>query len=146
MALKPVYKDTRGDKNRLLRDVRPGDKLYVIHDIAGRYVMGVGKHGYDDPQVYSEYEVIPDTAPFTGHPMVRNTRNGGTESVSQLHCHEREIHTVLPTHLRNRADDTQTATNRQIAKGANRAHANDTARDNSAKKTLAAASTKRRWF
>ncbi|MFJ6348647.1 hypothetical protein ACIQKB_04120 [Streptomyces sp. NPDC092046] len=96
MALKNIYKDTRGDKKSLLRDVRPGDLLYVIHDIADRYVLGKGEHGYDDPHVYSEYIVVADKAPFTRHPMARSTSNGSLESVSQLLSHEREIHTQPP--------------------------------------------------
>jgi hypothetical protein len=101
MALKPVYKATRGDKKSLLRDVRPGDRLYVIHDVADRYVLGKGEHGYDDPHFYSEYVVVRDTAPFTGHSMVRSTSNGGLQSVSQLLSHEREIHTRPPAGIRH---------------------------------------------
>lgn len=97
MALKTVYKDTRGDKKSLLRDVRPGDLLYVIHDVADRYVLGKGPHGYDDPHLYSEYIVTSDRAPFTSHPMVRSTSNGGLQSITQLLSHEREIHTKPPS-------------------------------------------------
>ncbi|MET9950181.1 hypothetical protein ABZ135_01350 [Streptomyces sp. NPDC006339] len=101
MALKPVYNDTRGDQKSLLRDIRPGNRIYVIHDIAERYVLGKGPHGYDEPHYYSEYEVTRDKAPFTGHPMVRCTTTGGLQSITQLHNRERRLYTQLPAGMQH---------------------------------------------
>ncbi|MFI8962068.1 hypothetical protein ACIGO8_08125 [Streptomyces sp. NPDC053493] len=145
MALKSLYEAKRGHAKKLCSDVRPGDLLYVIHDVETRVAP------YEDSQLYEEYEVTNDTAPFTGHPMVCSTspnRRGGSElSVTQLLTHHREVHGKPPRGIRNIADTPQAATNHDVAQRTHAAHQKDMSRGDGSKKILAAAGAKRsRWF
>jgi len=150
MALKNIYKDTRGDKKSLLRDVRPGDVLYVIHDIGDRYVAGQGVYGYEDAQLYSVWVVVNERSwPSISLMVARagNTSGRGDQSLSQLLHHEREIHTIQPMHVRCMDDQRWVVDAHTFAARVAEEHKKELALAN-AKKTLATAgaSNKKSWF
>ncbi|MFB8407541.1 hypothetical protein [Streptomyces sp. NPDC055912] len=92
MTLKDHYRATRGDLKALLRDIRPGDSLFIINEHVGNW--GPSKS-------YREYIVTDQKAPFTGNPMAQATSHGGLESVPSLLSKERDIYTTRPTGMPN---------------------------------------------
>jgi hypothetical protein len=154
MALKPVYKATRGDKKRLIEDVKPGDILYTVHDVADRYVTGKGAHGYEDAQLYSIHIVTADRSWPSGHLMTcspHSTSGRGEEGVGQLLTREREVLTQQPAGMRNIGDNPRAIVNAEkLAERIARLHAEEVAA-NRAKKAAkepvgAGAGKKRGWF
>lgn len=149
MALKPVYKNTRGDAKKLANDARPGDHLYIVRDLADRYVLGRG--GYDDPQIYVEYIVTKDRAfSFRADLMARPAVAGpgtGVISLSDLLGKEGAVYSKPPAGVRNMADQTRGASNAEVAQRAHQAHKDDMAKGNGASKILAAAGAKKKsWW
>ena len=61
MALKREYKPTRGGARDLARDAKPGDTLYVVHDISAHVAP------YEDSKLYaptpSSTSAPPSAAP-----------------------------------------------------------------------------------
>lgn len=146
MALKTTYKATRGDARHLIRNVKPGDILYVVHDIADRYVMGKG--GYEDPQLYSIHIVTADRGWPSGDPMVcssASTSGSGTESIKGLLGRAREIHTQPPAgiqHIGSMRADLVSA--KQLAAHVTRLHAKEVAA--ARKEPVGAGAAKKGWF
>lgn len=150
MALKSVYKSTRGDAKQLARDVQPGDILYVVHDIADRYVTGKSAYGYEDAQLYSVHVVTADRSWPSNHPMVchpSSTSGKGGESVVQLLAREREVLTHQPAGMRSLGDNPRAAVDaKQLAAKIARLHAEEVSKK-AAKETVGAgAGKKRSWF
>ncbi|WP_329623391.1 hypothetical protein OG357_25670 [Streptomyces sp. NBC_01255] len=87
MALKDHYRATRGGRKDLLRDIRPGDHLFVINEHAGNW---------GPARTYSEWIVTDKKAPFTGHPLAQSPSHGGFDSVPSLLARERDIYTTRP--------------------------------------------------
>lgn len=90
--MKNHYRATRGDKKALIRDIRPGDSLFIINEHAGNW--GPSK-------TYREYIVTDKKSRLTGYPIVEATSHGGKESVDSLLAHERDIYTQRPTGIPN---------------------------------------------
>ncbi|MET9376262.1 hypothetical protein ABZX98_19250 [Streptomyces sp. NPDC002992] len=152
MALKSVYKATRGDRKRLVEDVRPGDILYVVHDVADRYVTGKGAYGYEDAQLYSVHIVTADRSWPSGHLTTcspHSTSVRGTESIVQLLAREREVFTEEPVGIRNISSNPRAAVDAQkLAAKIARLHAEEVAADRAKKATKGSVGdgTKRGWF
>ncbi|MGW6557907.1 hypothetical protein [Streptomyces hydrogenans] len=94
--MKTVYKATRRDKNALLRDIKPGTKLYVINEHAP--ISDPRHKGVDGGpgRTYSPWVVSNERMPFTGNIIARTPLHDGFEPVESLLAKEREIHTVKP--------------------------------------------------
>ncbi|MFH8627772.1 hypothetical protein ACH4A8_38795 [Streptomyces vietnamensis] len=90
--MKAHYRATRGDKNALRRDLRPGMSIFIINEHAGNW---------GPSQTYREYIVTDKKSKLTGYPIVQATSHGGTESVDSLLAHERDIYTQRPTSIPN---------------------------------------------
>lgn len=90
--MKTHYRATRGDKNALRRDLRPGMSIFIINEHAGE--VGPSK-------TYREYIVTGKKSLLTGYPIVQATSHGGKESVDNLLAHERDIYTKRPTGMPN---------------------------------------------
>lgn len=102
MALKSSYKATRGDARRLAKDVQPGDLLYIVHNVADRYVLGNG--GIEDPKYYSVYVVTGERGGVHGYPMVchgSSASGRGTQTVVNLLTQERQVLSEPPAGVRN---------------------------------------------
>ncbi|MFB9438047.1 hypothetical protein [Streptomyces showdoensis] len=146
---KTVYTAKWGDKRHLLAVAKPGDILYVIHDIGDRYVMGVGTHGYSDPQMYSVWVVVNERAYGSGNLMViraSNTTGRGEISLSTLIHKEREIHTLQPAALRCLHDNTSVAKAHELADRVTKQHAEQVALANADKTLAGAGGGKKSWF
>ncbi|MFE9738831.1 hypothetical protein [Streptomyces sp. NPDC006477] len=88
MSLKPYYTATRGSEKDFLRDIKPGDHLYVVNEHSDR-----GKS-------YSEW--IVTNKRFLGALEVKSPAHGGTMTAQRLLRLEREVLTQRPSHLPNR--------------------------------------------
>ncbi len=140
MGLKYKYESTsRRDTKELARNVRPGDRLYVIHDVS-QVVAPL-----EDAQLYSEFIVTKDKAPFTGTPMVCSAsahRLVGGTSVTSLLVRYGEVYTERPVGIRNIAEEPPLLPEFQhLAARVAREHAADVAVARSE-----ASSSGRRWF
>ena len=145
---KAVYEAKRGDKRHLFIAAKPGDVLYVIHDIGDRYVMGQGAYGYEDPQLYSVWVVVNEKSWGSNTLMVvrAGSRTGrGEQSLSQLIHHEREIHTVEPRDIRCMDDQRSVANAHELAARVAKEHAEEVALAN-AETSLVGAGGKKGWF
>ncbi|WP_327160536.1 hypothetical protein [Streptomyces zaomyceticus] len=91
MALSYMYKATRGGKKDLIRDARPGDRLYVINEHSDR-----GK-------TYSVWVVTDGKTWPSGVREVECPTTGATWGITQLLSHEREIYGQKPAGMPNRA-------------------------------------------
>ncbi|MFC8273767.1 hypothetical protein ACFUJR_14840 [Streptomyces sp. NPDC057271] len=105
MALKYKYDATRSGAKQLARDIRPGDRLYIVQD-------NTGANAITDPKVYTEYIVIKERAlDFTGTLMVcsPNSRNGRGEisAVGLLHRY-RAVYSEPPAGATNIASPGRT--------------------------------------
>lgn len=89
MSLKSSYQATRGGERNFLRDIQPGNHLYVIN------------HHSDRGQTYSEW-IVTNKRTLMGHREVESPVHGGTMSAQSLLRSEREVFTQRPTHLPNR--------------------------------------------
>jgi len=89
MSLKPYYQATRGGEKNFLRDIQPGDKLFVINEHSDR-----GK-------TYSEW-VVTNKINWLGHREVESPTHGGRMTAQSLLRQEREVLTQRPSHLPNR--------------------------------------------
>lgn len=97
MSLKSSYQATRGGERNFLRDIKPGDQLFVIN-----------QHSDRGP-TYSEW-VVTNKRSIMGHREVKSPVHGGVMSAQSLLRSEREIFTQRPSHLPNRgARDTHDA-------------------------------------
>ncbi|MFD0074276.1 hypothetical protein ACFVIY_17765 [Streptomyces sp. NPDC127166] len=90
--MKDRYRATRGDKNALRRDLRPGDSIFIINEHAG---------DWGPSQTYREYIVTNKTSLISGYPIVEATSHGGKEPVDSLLARERDIYTQRPTTIPN---------------------------------------------
>ncbi|MER6098361.1 hypothetical protein ABT154_21385 [Streptomyces sp. NPDC001728] len=88
MSLKPYYQATRGGEKSLLRDIKPGDQLFVINEHSDR-----GK-------TYSEW-VVTNKIDWLGHREVESPSHGGRMTAQSLLRKEREVLTQRPSHLPN---------------------------------------------
>lgn len=141
MGLKYKYESTsRRDIKELARNVRPGDHLYVIQDVS-QIVAPL-----EDAQLYTEFIVTKDKAPFTGTPMVCSTsahRLVGTTSVTSLLIHYGDVYSQRPAGIRHIAEEPPLLPEFQhLAERVAREHAADVA----VARSEAAASGRRRWF
>ncbi|MEU6170178.1 hypothetical protein [Streptomyces tanashiensis] len=96
MTLKAHYSATRGGKKDLLRDIRPGDLIYVVHEHSAP--AGSAAKSYSEYVVTNEKDFWPNIG-F----KVENTITGGKDSLTGLLCRERDIYTVKPRGMSNRA-------------------------------------------
>lgn len=143
MALKTTYNATRGDLKSLARDVRPGDRLYVVHDIARNVAR------YEDAQLYSEYVVTSKRAKASGQLTVCSASDPsgqGVESVGSLLSRERTLYTQLPAGIRNVAHSPQVATNQQVGAAATRKMNQAIEEDRKSSRQPVAAGKKSRWW
>lgn len=146
---KAVYEAKWGDKKHLLAAAKPGDILYVIHDIGDRYVTGVGAYGHEDPQLYSVWAVVKERALGSGNLMVvraGSTTGRGEQSLSQLIHKEREIHTIQPAHIRCMNDQRSVAQAHELAARAAKEHAAEVALANTEKALASAGNGNKSWF
>ncbi|MFE0651037.1 hypothetical protein ACFVZH_20850 [Streptomyces sp. NPDC059534] len=90
--MKYSYRATRGDQKALLRDIKPGDSLFIVNQHAGCW---------GPAQTYREYIVTDKKTRLTGQPMVQATSHGGIESVVDVLAREREIYTERPVGIPN---------------------------------------------
>ncbi|KAA6216409.1 hypothetical protein [Streptomyces filamentosus] len=88
MSLKSTYQATRGDERKFLRDIQPGDHLYVINNHSDR------------GDTYSEW-IVTNKRSIMGHREVESPSHGGVMSAQSLLRKEREVLTQRPTHLPN---------------------------------------------
>lgn len=144
MALKTTYKATRGDLKSLARDVRPGDRLYVVHDVARNIAR------YEDAQLYSVYVVTSKRAIASGQLTVclaSDPSGRGVESVGSLLSRERTLYTELPAGIRNIAGrGPQVATNQQVGTAATRKMNQAIEEDRKNRRQPVAAGKKSRWW
>ncbi|MER5312695.1 hypothetical protein ABT034_33535 [Streptomyces sp. NPDC002773] len=89
MSLKSSYQATRGGEKNFLRDIKPGDQLFVVNEHSDR-----GK-------TYSEW-VVTNTHSFMGYREVKSPSHGGVMTAQSLLRKEREVLTQRPSHLPNR--------------------------------------------
>ncbi|MFE6815256.1 hypothetical protein [Streptomyces sp. NPDC057677] len=89
MSLKHSYQATRGDEKKLLRDITPGDHLYVINDHS------------DGGKSYSEW-IVAKTTSFMGNREAESATSGAVTTVQSLLRKHREVLTQRPSHLPNR--------------------------------------------
>ncbi|MFE6785173.1 hypothetical protein ACFVFF_23240 [Streptomyces sp. NPDC057680] len=88
MSLKPSYQATRGDEKKFLREISPGDHLYVVNE------------HYDRGNTYSEW-IVTNTRSLTGNKEVESPTNGATTTAQSLLRKHREVLTQRPSHLPN---------------------------------------------
>ncbi|MGW4050814.1 hypothetical protein ACWENA_08270 [Streptomyces sp. NPDC004779] len=88
MTLKPCYEATRGGEKSFLRDIKPGDHLFVVNEHSDR-----GK-------TYSEW-IVTDKRSIMGHREVKSPSHGGVLSAQSLLRRERTVLTQRPDHLPN---------------------------------------------
>jgi hypothetical protein len=88
MSLQPYYQATRGGEKKFLRDIKPGNQLFVINEHSDR-----GK-------TYSEW-VVTSKVNWLGHREVESPSHGGRMTAQSLLRQEREVLTKRPTHLPN---------------------------------------------
>ncbi|MFC8009137.1 hypothetical protein [Streptomyces cinereoruber] len=96
MSLKPRYKDTRGDLRKLLKDAKPGDRVYVINEHA---VSGRG----EDKKTYSEWVVTNSRTLGTNAYYVESPSHGGQMGLDQLLCQRRAVYGSKPAGMPNLA-------------------------------------------
>jgi hypothetical protein len=84
-----VYKRTKRDAKRADREVRKGQKLYVIKAVATNLAP------YEDSHLYSEYTVSHR------HPLVPGWMISGSLSVEGLVLREGPVYTSPPKGIRN---------------------------------------------
>ena len=143
MALKSEYGDSRRDATRLTRDVRPGDRLYVIHDVSKSVAP------YEDDQLYSTWIVAENRAWASGSPTVYvpgSSDRRGSQTVQQLLCSHRKVYTQPPAGMRDIAVSKQVTTDKQVATYATRVHEADAAEDRRNRRQPVAAGKKSRWW
>ncbi|MFE0647480.1 hypothetical protein ACFVZH_02665 [Streptomyces sp. NPDC059534] len=120
--MKNHYRATRGDKNALIRDIAPGDSLFIINEHAG---------DSGPSRTYREYIVTDKKDRLTGHPIVQATSHGGRETVVSVLNRERDIYSARPTGIPNVAvKDSHSAYSdvaHRAAQRAAEAHAEDAA-------------------
>ncbi|MFJ7998990.1 hypothetical protein ACIQ7D_17840 [Streptomyces sp. NPDC096310] len=83
-----VYQRTKKDAKRAERDVRQGDKLYVIRELSGRDATR------QDKRVYAEYTVSHR------HPLMPGWMISGSLSVEGLVLRDGPVYTSPPRGLR----------------------------------------------
>ncbi|MEU2075438.1 hypothetical protein [Streptomyces sp. NPDC013489] len=88
MGLQSSYEATRGGEKKFLRDIKPGDQLYVINE------------HYDRGPTYSEW-IVTNTTSFMGNREVKSPTNGAVTTAQSLLRKERKILTQRPSHLPN---------------------------------------------
>ncbi|MFG2328267.1 hypothetical protein ACGFMM_01440 [Streptomyces sp. NPDC048604] len=144
MALKSEYNATRGDLKRLVKDVRPGDRLYVVHNIARNLAR------YEANKLYSEYIVTSKRAIASGQLTVCSASDPsgqGVESVGGLLSRERTVYTQLPAGIRDMAGrGPQVATDQQVGNAATRAMNRALEEDRASRRQPVAAGKKSRWW
>lgn len=143
MALKSEYNATRGDAKHLARNVRPGDRLYVIHDIARNIAR------YEDAQLYSEYIVTSKRAIASNQLTVaiaEDPSGQGVESVGGLLARNRTVYTQPPAGIRNITESRQVATDQQVGSAATRAMNRALEEDRKNRRQPVAAGKKRSCF
>jgi hypothetical protein len=88
MSLQPLYQATRGGEKKFLRDIKPGNQLFVVNEHS------------DGSKSYSEW-VVSNKTDWLGHREVESPSHGGRMSAQSLLRKEREVLTKRPTHLPN---------------------------------------------
>lgn len=88
MSLKPYYPATRGGEKNFLRDIKPGNQLFVVNEHA------------DNSKSYSEW-IVTDKIDWLGHREVKSPSHGGRMTAQSLLRKERKVLTQRPSHLPN---------------------------------------------
>jgi len=86
-----VYRRTKRDAKRASRQVRKGQKLYVLKEVATNLAP------YEDSHLYSEYQVNFE------HPLLGGWMISGSLSVEGLVLREGPVYTEKPKGVRNLA-------------------------------------------
>ncbi|MFE7510172.1 hypothetical protein ACFU8I_02925 [Streptomyces sp. NPDC057540] len=88
MSLQSSYKATRGGEKNFLRDIQPGDQLFVINEHSDR------------GSTYCEW-IVTDKVDWLGHREVQSPGHGGRMTAQMLLRRERDVYTQRPSHLPN---------------------------------------------
>ncbi|MFD6360185.1 hypothetical protein ACFWFX_10060 [Streptomyces roseolus] len=119
MSLKTVYDiNKRGGERNFLRDIKPGDHLFVINNHSDR------------GNTYSEW-IVTNKHTLMGHREVKSPSHGGVMSAQSLIRREQQVFTQRPERMPNLGvrdlHDEYTADAQRVAKLVGDLHAIETA-------------------
>ncbi|WP_185893448.1 hypothetical protein [Streptomyces sp. WAC08241] len=96
MSLKAKYPDTRGGLKELVRDARPGTRLYTVTEYTATAYIPGGK-------AYSEWVVTDKKSWIDNTFYVRSPSNGSEITIKTLLSKERAVYGQRPANMPNTA-------------------------------------------